>query len=192
MPAELDRKRPRSLRIIAGAWRGRRIEFPPGTDVRPTPDRARETLFNWLRERVDGARCLDLFAGSGILGLEALSRGARHACFVERDARLAAAIAAHARMLGADAARVVDCDAEAFLGSATERFDIAFVDPPYALPLEPLVEGLPAVLAAGALVYFERAARDGLPQSEAIRWRKTARAGAVCFGLAELALVRAA
>src|SRR5580692_12223463 len=75
----------RTLRIIAGRWRGRRFRFPP-VDIRPTPDRVRETLFNWLRDRVEGAHCLDLFAGSGALGLEALSRGAGSVVFVENAA----------------------------------------------------------------------------------------------------------
>ena len=75
----------RVLRIIGGAWRGRKLRFPRDADIRPTPDRVRETLFNWLGARVAGARCLDLFAGSGALGLEALSRGAAHVTFVEQD-----------------------------------------------------------------------------------------------------------
>ena len=84
------------IRIIAGEWRGRRIEIPEGTAVRPTPDRVRETVFNWLRDAIDGARCLDLFAGTGVLGFEALSRGAAEACFVEQDAALVDALRATA------------------------------------------------------------------------------------------------
>src|SRR5688572_14079376 len=78
--------RSRELRIIAGVWRGRRLRFADAPEIRPTPDRVRETLFNWLGPRIAGARCLDLFAGSGALGLEALSRGAAHVLFVERNA----------------------------------------------------------------------------------------------------------
>jgi len=85
-PAVNRENRARVLRIIGGMWRGRRLRFPPQAQIRPTPDRVRETLFNWLALRVPGARCLDLFAGSGALGLEALSRGAAHVTFVERDA----------------------------------------------------------------------------------------------------------
>ena len=181
------RKRPRSLRIIAGTWRGRRLVFPAGTQVRPTPDRARETLFNWLCERVDGALCLDLFAGSGILGMEALSRGAREVWFVERDRALAAAIAAHAETLNAAAQVVVD-DAERFLERAAgRRFDIVFLDPPYAVPLEPYVARLPACSSPAALVYVERSARSGLPRDPLLVWQKTSRAGGVCYGLATMA-----
>ncbi|HYL70422.1 MAG TPA: 16S rRNA (guanine(966)-N(2))-methyltransferase RsmD, partial [Candidatus Dormibacteraeota bacterium] len=78
------------MRIIGGSWRGRKLRFPDSPAIRPTPDRVRETLFNWLGGAVHGARCLDLFAGSGALGLEALSRGAAHVTFVERDATAAA------------------------------------------------------------------------------------------------------
>jgi 16S rRNA (guanine966-N2)-methyltransferase len=181
-----QRAHPRSLRIIAGRWRGRRLTFPPNTGVRPTPDRVRETLFNWLSDRIDGARCLDLYAGSGILGFEALSRGARETWFVERDRVLADAITAHARTLAVEA-RVVTEDAERFLARRHDgAFDIAFVDPPYSVPIEPIAARLPAILHANSLVYFERSARDGLPQGEQFRWHKTSRAGAVVYGLAAL------
>jgi 16S rRNA (guanine966-N2)-methyltransferase len=184
---EQARKHPRSLRIIAGSWRGRRLIFPPNTSVRPTPDRARETLFNWLRDRIEGARCLDLYAGSGILGFEALSRGAGEVWFIERDRALADAIATHARVLAADA-RVANEDVERFLERRdTGAFDIVFVDPPYTVPIEPIAAQLPPILKAGALVYFERSAREGLPQGEMFRWHKTSRAGAVSYGLAALA-----
>ncbi len=122
------------LRIIGGTWRGRRLRFPPSPDIRPTPDRVRETLFNWLAPRMPGARCLDLFAGSGALGLEALSRGASHVTFVERDAQAARAIEtcltqwdpghAHDWML-------IEADARAFLDGAVRPFDIVFLDPPF-------------------------------------------------------------
>jgi hypothetical protein len=91
------------VRIIGGEWRGRRLEFPGGTDVRPTPDRVRETLFNWLRDHVVGARCLDLYAGTGALGFEALSRGAREAVMIERDRRLIDALERQKEALGANA-----------------------------------------------------------------------------------------
>jgi 16S rRNA (guanine966-N2)-methyltransferase len=184
---EQQRKHPRSLRIIAGSWRGRRLTFPPSTSVRPTPDRVRETLFNWLRDRIEGARCLDLYAGSGVLGFEALSRGARETWFVERDRSLADAIAAHARVLAA-AVRVVNEDVERFLErNDVGSFDIVFVDPPYTVPVEPIAARLPSILNTGALVYFERSAREGLPQGEMFRWHKTSRAGAVTYGLAAIA-----
>jgi 16S rRNA (guanine966-N2)-methyltransferase len=175
-----------SVRIIAGTWRGRRLTFPRGTDVRPTPDRVRETLFNWLRADVEGARCLDLYAGTGALGLEALSRGAREAVLVESDRALAEALEANVRMLEANA-KVIVAAAERFVAAITDPFDIVFLDPPYSVDLEPIVAQLPALLRADGLVYVERAARDGLPEVENLEWRKTGRAGAVRFGLAALA-----
>jgi 16S rRNA (guanine966-N2)-methyltransferase len=175
-----------SVRIIAGTWRGRRLKFPRGTDVRPTPDRVRETLFNWLREDVEGARCLDLYAGTGALGLEALSRGAREAVLVESDPALGEALEANVRMLAANA-EVIAVAAERFVAQATDPFDIVFLDPPYSVDLSPIIPRLPTLLRADGLIYVERAARDGLPQAKALEWRKTGRAGAVNFGLAALA-----
>lgn len=173
---------PGSLRIIGGEWRGRRLPVPEA-GVRPTPDRVRETLFNWLREHVAGARCVDLFAGTGCLGLEALSRGAAEAWLVERDARLARALTAHAESLDARA-RIVCARAEEFLARpAGAPFDIAFVDPPYDLPVEPVVAALLPWLASRALVYVERPADQGLPEFPGIEWRRRGRAASVEFGL---------
>src|SRR3954469_13919277 len=105
----------RILRIIGGRHRGRRLRFPAGVDIRPTPDRVRETLFNWLQPRIAGARVLDLFAGSGALGLESLSRGAGHVSFVEKDRRAAAAIDAVLRDWQEDAGSVTCADALGWL-----------------------------------------------------------------------------
>src|SRR5829696_5025991 len=105
----------RTLRIIGGAWRGRRFRFPAG-EIRPTPDRVRETLFNWLTSRITGARCLDLFAGSGALGLEALSRGATDVVFVERNVTATRELQARLIEWGAQGARVERTDALRFLG----------------------------------------------------------------------------
>jgi len=134
---------PGSVRIIGGSWRGRRVEVLDGAELRPTPDRVRETLFNWLMPLLPGARCLDLYAGTGILGLEALSRGAAECWFVERDARLAAALeAALLRFVGAGAGgpgqagprgRVLVTDAQRWLDRPPlQAFDVVFLDPPYA------------------------------------------------------------
>ena len=125
----------RVLRIIGGAWRGRRLRFPAAPAIRPTPDRVRETLFNWLAPVVPGARCLDLFAGSGALGLEALSRGASHVTFVERERQAARAIEECLAQFDSQGRldwRVLAADAEAFLATAAEPFDIVFLDPPFA------------------------------------------------------------
>lgn len=177
------RGQPGSVRIIAGEWRGRRIPVAHETIVRPTPDRVRETVFNWLRETIVGARCLDLFAGTGALGFEALSRGAEEVWFVERDAALHAALMAQAETFGARP-RILRQDASAFLrGQPTQHFDVAFLDPPYAVAVEPLLAQLAPWLAAAALVYVERPREEGLPAIERAEWRKRAHAGAVEYGL---------
>jgi 16S rRNA (guanine966-N2)-methyltransferase len=155
----------RRLRIIGGIWRGRRLRFPPSPQIRPTPDRVRETLFDWLAARVPGARCLDLFAGSGALGLEALSRGAAQVTFVERDSVAAREIAARLAEWGAHAASVEHADARKFLErKPASRFDIVFLDPPFA---STLLEEAAARLEQGdwlsddALIYVECPAEAG-------------------------------
>jgi 16S rRNA (guanine966-N2)-methyltransferase len=158
--------RSRVLRIIAGRHRGRRLQFPAGVDIRPTPDRVRETLFNWLQPRIEQARVLDLFAGSGALGLEALSRGAAHVTFVEKDRRAAAAIEAVTREWGESGARVSCTGALEWLATngAEPPFDIVFLDPPYdSNLLETAATALAGGLAADARLYLERRARDPLP-----------------------------
>ena len=171
------------IRIIAGEWRGRRVDIPEGTAVRPTPDRVRETVFNWLRDTVVGARCLDLFAGTGVLGFEALSRGAAETWFVEQDAALVAGLRAAAGTFGATP-QIVRRDALAFLREPpAARFDVVFLDPPYAQPLEPLLALLPPWLGLRALVYVERPRRAGLPAVPHAQWLKQSYAGAVEYGL---------
>lgn len=156
----------RVLRIIAGTWRGRRLRFPAAADIRPTPDRVRETLFNWLGPRVCGARCLDLFAGSGALGLEALSRGAAHVRFVEQNVEAARALERLAREWGASGAEVLTADALRILAGPAEPFDLVFLDPPFASGLmvcacERLERG--GWLAERALIYVECAAESTAP-----------------------------
>jgi len=171
------------IRIIAGTWRGRLVDIPDGTAVRPTPDRVRETVFNWLREVVEGARCLDLFAGTGVLGFEALSRGAAEAWLVEQDAKLVEALRATAQKFGATP-RIVRRDVLAFLREPpAARFDVVFLDPPYASPLEPLLGVLTPWLAPRALVYIERPRDAGLPAVPSAQWVKRSHAGAVEYGL---------
>ncbi len=125
---------PGSVRIIGGRWRGTRLAVADRPGLRPTPDRVRETLFNWLQPVLPGARVLDLFAGSGALGFEALSHGAEHATLVESDPVLASALRAVAgRLEGGEAAHVVQADALGWLAKQPQAsFDIAFVDPPFA------------------------------------------------------------
>jgi 16S rRNA (guanine966-N2)-methyltransferase len=175
-----------SVRIIAGEWRGRRLGVAEGTPVRPTPDRVRETLFNWLQQTIVGARCLDLCAGTGALGFEALSRGAAEAWFVEQDKALVDALRVAAGAFGVEP-RIVRRDALAFLREPpSARFDIVFLDPPYAQPLEPLLASLPPWLAPGALVYVERPRSAGLPDVPQAEWVKRSYAGAVEYGLLQL------
>ena len=121
------------VRVIGGRWRGTRLEVPAVAGLRPTSDRVRETVFNWLMPWLPGARVIDLFAGTGALGLEALSRGAASAVLAERDASLAAALRATlARLEGGERGQVLQGDGLAFLRGSTDTFDIAFVDPPFA------------------------------------------------------------
>ena len=121
-----------SVRIIGGGWRGRRITFPDVPGLRPTPDRVRETLFNWLQHDIAGARCLDLFAGSGALGLEALSRGAKELVFVEQSVAASRALQEQLARLGAERrSQVVEMGAARYLRGAAPAFDIVFLDPPF-------------------------------------------------------------
>lgn len=152
------------IRIIGGQWRGRKLLVPDRPGLRPTGDRVRETLFNWLQAPVAGARCLDLFAGTGALGLEALSRGASSAVFVERDRGLAEALREVSRQWpGGERMEVVQADALRWLAEGTRTFDLVFIDPPFAdglqhRALEALADG--GHLSTSALVYVEQDARE--------------------------------
>lgn len=163
--------RPGVIRIIAGTLRGSRLEVPDRAGLRPTSDRVRETLFNWLAPHLPGAVCLDLFAGSGALGLEAASRGAAHVLMLERDPGLAASLRASAQRLQAAAVRVEQVDALAWLAAEPQRrFDLAFVDPPFAARLlDASLAALSPHLADAAWVYVEcgREQHPALPRD----WR---------------------
>jgi len=175
-------RRTNAVRIIAGQWRGRLVTFPAAAGLRPTPDRVRETLFNWLGQDLTGKRCLDLFAGSGALGFEALSRGAQEVVLVERAAPIRRAIADNADRLGAERMRVIAGDALEFVATTPERFDVVFVDPPYASGLaEAALPHLPRLLDADALVYVESDRAFPVPPP----WRRVreGRAGAVHYCL---------
>jgi 16S rRNA (guanine966-N2)-methyltransferase len=157
------------LRIIGGEWRGRKLTFIPADGLRPTGDRIRETLFNWLAASVAGARCADLFAGSGALGLEALSRGAAHCDFVDCSNVAVARVREHLKLLGAqDKSDCHSVSALEFLRDASAPYDIVFIDPPFRLQLvEPVCAALSQnkLLQENALVYIEMEATQPAPQT---------------------------
>jgi len=157
------------IRIIAGEWRSRRLRFPPLEGLRPTPDRVRETLFNWLRDAIEGARCLDLFAGSGALGFEAASRGAAKVVQIERSESVCSALRHNCALLMADQVHVVRDSARRYLSRPSEPFDVVFLDPPYRrgwlTPLCGMLEQR-GWLAPHAMIYLEceqELALPGLP-----------------------------
>jgi 16S rRNA (guanine966-N2)-methyltransferase len=189
MPHTVDGRN--SVRIIGGAWRGRRVHFPDLPGLRPTPDRVRETLYNWLQNHIVGARCLDLFAGSGALGLEALSRGASGAVFVEQAQAAARSLVKELERLGGSArGRVVEMGAARFLREISAQggdFDVVFMDPPFGT--NALAEFIPAVDAggwvkAGGWVYLENERSAGVPTLPA-HWElaKSKSAGEVGYHL---------
>ena len=189
------------VRIIGGRWRGRRLAVPAGTAVRPTPDRVRETLFNWLGPILPGAHCLDLFAGSGVLGLAALSRGAAAAWFVETDAVLVRALQEQVRDLEGRVqdvearTRIIRRDAlELLATSPAQPFEVVFADPPYAMNLADVLIPLGNWLAPEHRVYVERPVEwsgqtieDLVAALPGARLLKQGRAARVAYGLIRLA-----
>lgn len=170
------------VRIVGGEWRSRLLPFPDVIGLRPTPDRVRETVFNWLGQVMDGKRCLDLFAGSGVLGFEALSRGAMQVVMVEFDSKVARTLKENAAMLKAENCELVVADALKFLDRDARCFDVIFVDPPYRMNLLPLV--LPRLLPHledDGLIYAEA----DVPLEFAAEWQvwRQGRAGAVHYYL---------
>ena len=175
------------LRIIAGQWRGRKIHFPANPAIRPTPDRVRETLFNWLMPVIEGANCLDLFAGSGVLGLEALSRGASTVVFVDSHRKIIDALSETGQLLNADGMSCRHEDALRYLANCDQQFDIVFLDPPYGSELllqaaESLVSH--SLLKNNAYIYVEHE-QDFDPASLPSSWQlyRNKQAGQVCFSL---------
>ena len=166
------------VRIISGKWGRRKLAFPTTPSLRPTPDRARETLFNWLAPHIEGTRCLDLFAGSGALGFEALSRGAASATLIDDDPAVVRALQENARKLGAANCTIVKSSALVYLQRRADAWDIVFLDPPFATGL--LVQCLDS-LSAGphlhqdSIVYLEFNNRDApdLAQWQTIKLSRT-------------------
>ena len=170
------------VRIIGGRFRGRVIRFPPAAGLRPTPDRVRETLFNWLGQDLTGQRTLDLFAGSGALTLEALSRGAEHAVAVDRNPDLVRSLADTAKTIGADGLDVFAADARRHLARDTGAYDVIFLDPPFdADDWSWLLPACAQRLAGAGFIYAE-AGRELAAAPGLATWRH-ARAGAVHYHL---------
>ena len=187
MPRAAPRPAFGSVRIIGGSLRRSRLDVPDAPGLRPTPDRVRETLFNWLAPIIEGARCLDLFAGTGALGIEALSRGAGWVDFVERDPRLAQALRQNLERLRQTDAAVRCADAlQTLAETPQDAYDIVFVDPPFTETLwQPAVTALEGNgwLRAGALVYLEMPASAQITMPENWSPHRESTAGAVRYAL---------
>lgn len=176
------------IRIIGGVWRSRILEFGDTGELRPTANRVRETLFNWLGQTLHGKRCLDLFSGSGALGFEAASRGAAAVVMLELHLAAVDALKTNQQRLAATACRVIAVDALKFMDANDEKFDVVFVDPPFSSGLMATVlDKLPAHLQSGAVVYTEWGdpIAEVLSKLTVARWEitKQGRAGAVHFAL---------
>lgn len=180
------------LRIIGGQWRGRKLRFADGRGLRPTPDRVRETLFNWLMPYLPGARCLDLFTGSGALGLEALSRGASEVVLIDNNSKVISQMRDNLSLLEASNAETVQADGVKYLKqNQPATFDIVFLDPPYADKLLPecidlLEQG--NWLKDDAWIYIELPSNEALPGLPANwQWHRNKQAGQVGYHLAHRA-----
>jgi len=187
MTASPRRGPPHEVRIIGGQWKRSKLPVADAPGLRPTPDRVRETLFNWLGQDLGGWRCLDAFAGSGALGFEAASRGAAEVVLVERDPRLARSLRDTQSRLQAGNVRVEVADALAFMRRANpDSYELAFIDPPFDAALfEPAVAAAARLLVPGGFVYLEadRAFDDAAVAPLGLRVHRHARAGSVHFHL---------
>jgi 16S rRNA (guanine966-N2)-methyltransferase len=170
------------VRIIGGRYRRRLLDFHDSTGLRPTPDRVRETLFNWLGQDLPGWTCLDLFAGSGALGFEAASRGAQRVVMIERDARAISALEKNRALLDASAVEILRAEALAWLTNNHETFDLIFVDPPFDSGLSgPVLAELATHLKSGGHAYVEQGAEVRPPRGFIIH--RSGRAGRSHFAL---------
>lgn len=176
---------PGRIRIIGGTWRSRKLDVVDAVDLRPTPDRVRETLFNWLQPYIEGAQCLDLYAGSGILGFEALSRGAATVVMVDNNAAVVKNLRTQAEKLAANGAEIHCTDTMQWLSSCTRRFDIIFLDPPFSRNQWGQIIGQLlncGGLHAGTLLYVE-ADQDFSYEDVRLQLLKSGKAGIVQFRL---------
>jgi 16S rRNA (guanine966-N2)-methyltransferase len=170
------------VRIIGGQYRRRLLDFPGSAGLRPTPDRVRETLFNWLGQDLPGWRCLDLFAGSGALGFEAASRGAGQVVMIERDRAALDALEKSRGVLGANEVAILRADAVAWLAHNRELFDLVFVDPPFDSGLaDAVLADLAPHLKSGGYAYVEQGAEVLAPPGFMIY--RSGRAGRSHFAL---------
>ena len=178
-------RRSNSVRIIGGSWRSRLLHFPDLPGLRPTPDRVRETLFNWLGQRLDGLRCLDAFAGSGALGFEAASRGAAHVLMLEQDARACETLRHNADALGVGNIEIVRADALSYLRTQHGCFDVIFLDPPFdAGLLDEALRYAATCLNTGGRIYAEGSSD---PACEGLVSTRRGRAGLSHYCLMESA-----
>ncbi len=178
---------PGKVRIIAGKWRGRKLDVIDSPGLRPTPDRIRETLFNWLQQEIVAARCLDLFAGTGALGFEALSRGASEVVMVESDVKIVESLKQHAQTFNSDNQTIQLADGLSWLKQGAQPFDIIFLDPPFQQGyIEKCCELIiqQSLLKSHGLVYIESEKNLQLPDGWKIKKQKNA--GQVQSVLAEL------
>ncbi len=189
-----NKKSTAQIRIIAGRWRGSRLPVIGKSGLRPTPDRIRETVFNWLAQDIPGARVLDCFAGAGGLGFEAASREAKQVTLVELDKQAANNLCEIKKRLEADNLQVHQHDINAYLQSKNERFDIVFIDPPYdnpALRMETLQQLIDKKwLAENAKIYLEwpinkKDQQDFELIHEKLTWVKQKKAGQVVYAIAQ-------
>ncbi|NBO11068.1 MAG: 16S rRNA (guanine(966)-N(2))-methyltransferase RsmD [Methylophilaceae bacterium] len=178
----MSSKTTNTVRISAGEWRSRLLKFPDVEGLRPTPDRVRQTVFNWLGQELHGLSCLDLFAGTGVMGFEAMSRGAQQVILIEKSRPAYQALIENKASLKAQNVDILNMDALQFLAQTKNKFDVIFVDPPYQQgwvnKVLPLIKG---VLAEGGLIYVE--AEYAITDSDEWQVVKNGKAGNVFYHL---------
>ena len=182
-------KKTNNLRIIGGEWRSRRVQFNHSPKIRPTPDRVRETLFNWLSTSIVNARCLDLFAGSGVLGFEAASRGAIEVTLVDDDAAIIESLNHQKKLLTATQVQIIHQDAMSFLRQAEQAYDILFLDPPFNSDLHRQalsVANERKLLKPSSLIYVETSAQSNAQNLQGFNCLREKNAGEVHYALYEV------